>query len=154
MKFVAPEQASAPVERIKNTPFWPDVDLSEFCSVMRTDGTVTLPRLKQVVLMAISEVNAELHDFRIRQQMLGYRALVELPAEMLGGKSERVQYYHNAVFCWARAVLNERYQDYDATASGVKRGEVLAEASGDLWRDARWAISRVLDEPHCTVELI
>lgn len=60
----------------------------------------------------------------------------------------------NPAYCWARAMLNERYQDYDATASGVKRGEELAEASGDLWRDARWAISRVQDAPHCTVELI
>ncbi|HBV1978377.1 TPA: head completion/stabilization protein, partial [Klebsiella pneumoniae] len=25
---------------------------------------------------------------------------------------------------------------------------------GDLWRDARWAVSRVQDAPHCTVELI
>ena len=86
MKFVAPEQAPEQAEIIRNTPFWPDVDLS--------------------------------------------------------------------VYCWARAMLNERYQDYDATASGVKRGEELAEASGDLWRDARWAISRVQDAPHCTVELI
>lgn len=64
MKFVAPEQAPEQAEVIKNTPFWPDVDLSEFRSVMRTDGTVTQPRLKQVVLTAISEVNAELYDFR------------------------------------------------------------------------------------------
>ncbi|CAB5590331.1 TPA: head completion/stabilization protein [Citrobacter freundii] len=154
MKFVAPEQVPEQAEVIKNTPFWPDVDLSEFRSVMRTDGTVTQPRLKQVVLTAISEVNAELYDFRNRQQLLGYRALAEVPADMLDGKSERIQHYHNAVFCWTRAVLNERYQDYDATASGVKRGEELAEASGDLWRDARWAISRVQDAPHCTVELI
>ena len=112
MKFVAPEQAPEQAEIIRNTPFWPDVDLSEFRSVMRTDGTVTQPRLKQVVLTAISEVNAELYDFRKRQQMLGWRTLVEVPAEM------------------------------------------LAEASGDLWRDARWAISRVQDAPHCTVELI
>ncbi|SUF92811.1 phage head completion protein [Salmonella enterica] len=74
--------------------------------------------------------------------------------KQLDGKSERIQHYFNAVYCWARAMLNERYQDYDATASGVKRGEELAEASGDLWRDARWAISRVQDAPHCTVELI
>ncbi|VDZ98517.1 phage head completion protein [Salmonella enterica subsp. enterica] len=39
MKFVAPEQAPEQAEVIKNTPFWPDVDLSEFRSVMRTDGT-------------------------------------------------------------------------------------------------------------------
>lgn len=143
MQFVAPEQAPEQADVIKNTPFWPDVDLSEFRSVMRTDGTVTQPRLRQVALTAISEVNAELYDFRNRQQMLGYRDLADVPAEMLDGKSERIQHYLNAVYCWARAVLNERYQDYDATASGVKRGEELAEVSGDLWRDARWAISRV-----------
>ncbi|WP_336993931.1 head completion/stabilization protein [Lelliottia amnigena] len=154
MKFVAPEPAPEQAEVIKNTPFWPDVSLSEFRSVMRTDGTVTQPRLKQVLLTAISEVNAELFDFRNRQRMLGREALAEVPSDVLDGKSERIQHYHNAVYCWARAVLNERYQDYDATASGVKRGEELAEASGDLWRDARWAISRVQDAPHCTVELI
>ena len=59
-----------------------------------------------------------------------------------------------AVWCWTRAVLNERYQDFDATETAVKRGEELTDASGDLWRDARWAISRVQDMPHCTVELI
>ncbi|ATB09485.1 phage head completion family protein [Escherichia coli 2729250] len=154
MKFVAPEQAPEQAEIIRNTPFWPDVDLSEFRSVMRTDGTVTQPRLKQVALSAISEVNAELYEFRRCQQMLGYASLAEVPAEQLDGKSERVQHYFNAVYCWARAMLNERYQDYDATASGAKRGEELAEASGDLWRDARRAISRVQDAPHCTVELI
>lgn len=154
MKFVAPETAPEQAEVIKNTPFWPDVDLSEFRSVMRTDGTVTQPRLKQVLLTAISEVNAEMFDFRNRQRMLGFQALAEVPADVLDGKNEHVQHYHNAVYCWARAVLNERYQDYDATASGVKRGEELAEASGDLWRDARWAIRRVQDAPHCTVELI
>lgn len=154
MKFVAPEPAPEQAEVIKNTPFWPDVSLSEFRSVMRTDGTVTQPRLKQVLLTAISEVNAELFDFRNRQRMLGFQALAEVPSDVLDGKSERIQHYHNAVYCWARAVLNERYQDYDATASGVKRGEELTEASGDLWRDARWAISRVQDAPHCTVELI
>ena len=128
MKFVAPEPAPEQAEVIENTPFWPDVSLSEFRSVTRTDGTVTQPRLKQ--------------------------ALADVPADVLDGKNERIQHYHNAVYCWARAVLNERYQDFDATASGVKRGEELAEASGDLWRDARWAISRVQDAPHCTVELI
>ncbi|MBZ6769371.1 head completion/stabilization protein [Klebsiella oxytoca] len=154
MKFVAPEQVPEQAEVIKNTPFWPDVDLLEFRSVMRTDGTVTSPRLKQLILSAMSEVNAELFTFRQAQQALGYQTLAEVPADMLDGKSERLHHYYNAVFCWARAQVNERYQDYDATASGVKRGDELAEASGDLWRDARWAISRVQDAPHCTVELI
>ncbi|MCV7756999.1 head completion/stabilization protein [Pluralibacter gergoviae] len=154
MQFIAPEPPPAPAEIIKNTPFWPDVDLSQFRSVMRTDGTVTPARLRQVVLMAISEVNAELYAFRKSQQDLGHDALDAVPAEVLDGKSERVQHYYSAVYCWARAVLNERYQDYDATGAGVKRGEELAEAADELWRDARWAISRVQYAPHCIVELI
>lgn len=52
MKFVAPEQVPEQAEVIKNTPFWPDVDLSEFRSVMRTDGTVTSPRLGQLNQLA------------------------------------------------------------------------------------------------------
>ncbi len=154
MKFVATEETPDQTEVITNTPFWPDVDMAVFRSVMRTDGTVTPPRLKQVVLSAIAEVNAELYDFRQRQQAGGYATLAAMPAEVLDGKSERIHHYLNAVFCWARAMLNERYQDYDATAAGAKQGEVLAEASSDLWRDARWAISRVQNAPHCTVELI
>mgnify|MGYP001125988382 CR=1 FL=1 len=154
MKFVAPEQAPEQAEIIRNTPFWPDVDLSEFRSVMRTDGTVTQPRLKQVALSAISEVNAELYEFRRRQQMLGYASLAEVPAEQLDGKSERIQHYFNAVYCWARAMLNERYQDYDATASGVKRGEELIcgvtpagpSAGCRMRRTAQWSLS---DENTC-----
>ncbi len=86
MKFVAPEQAPEQAEIIRNTPFWPDVDLSEFRSVMRTDGTVTQPRLKQVALSAISEVNAELYEFRKRQQMLGFQTLAEFRQNSWTGK--------------------------------------------------------------------
>ena len=35
MKFVAPEQAPEQAEIIRNTPFWPDVDLSEFRGMRR-----------------------------------------------------------------------------------------------------------------------
>ena len=154
MNFVAPEQAPDTPEIIENTSFWPDLNLADFRSAMRTDGTVTATQLRQVVLTAISEVNAELYDYRSRQQQLGYASLADVPAERLAGQSQRVHHYRNAVWCWTRAVLNERYQDYDATAAGVKRGEALEDATGDLWRDARWAISRVQDRPHSIVELI
>lgn len=154
MKFVAPEQAPDTPEIIENTGFWPDLNLADFRSVMRTDGTVTTPRLKQVVLTAIAEVNAELYGYRQGQLQKGISSLADVPAEKLAGQSVRIHHYRNAVWCWARAVLNERYQDYDATAAAAKRGEVLEDATGDLWRDARWAISRVQDTPHSIVELI
>ena len=154
MQFVAPEKATGTSEIIPNNSFWPDIDLATFRSVMRVDGTVTPQRLKQVVLTAMAEVNAELYPWREQQELRGFKGLADVPAEQLAGRSVRLHHYENAVWCWSRAVLNERYQDFDATASAVKRGEELNDASGDLWRDARWAISRVQDMPHCTVELI
>jgi len=154
MQFTAPEQSPVAAVIIPNNSFWPDLDLAKFRSAMRVDGTVTPERLKQVVLTAMSEVNAELYPWRECQEMSGYNGLADVPAEQLAGKSVRLHHYENAVWCWTRAVLNERYSDFDATSSGVKRGEVLDDASGDLWRDARWAISRVQDLPHVTVELI
>jgi hypothetical protein len=115
---------------------------------------VTPERLRQVVLTAMAEVNAELYPWRERQELAGHNGLADVPAERLAGVSVRLHHYQNAVWCWTRAVLNERYQDFDATATAVKRGQELNDASGDLWRDARWAVSRVQDMPHCTVELI
>lgn len=154
MEFIAPQKATGTPDIIPNNSFWPDVDLAKFRSVMRVDGTVTPERLRQVVLTAMAEVNAELYPWRERQELAGHNSLADVPAERLAGVSVRLHHYENAVWCWTRAVLNERYQDFDATASAVKRGEELSDASGDLWRDARWAISRVQDMPHCTVELI
>lgn len=154
MEFIAPQKATGTPDIIPNNSFWPDVDLAKFRSVMRVDGTVTPERLRQVVLTAMAEVNAELYQWRERQELAGHNSLADVPAEKLAGVSVRLHHYENAVWCWTRAVLNERYQDFDATATAVKRGEELSDASGDLWRDARWAISRVQDMPHCTVELI
>lgn len=154
MQFVAPEKATGTPEIIPNNSFWPDIDLATFRSVMRVDGTVTPLRLKQVVLTAMAEVNAELYPWREQQELRGFNGLADVPAEQLAGRSVRLHHYENAVWCWARAVLNERYQDFDATAAAAKRGEELEDATGDLWRDARWAISRVQNAPHCTVELI
>lgn len=154
MQFVAPEKATGTPEIIPNNSFWPDIDLATFRSVMRVDGTVTPQRLKQVVLTAMAEVNAELYPWREQQELRGFNGLADVPAEQLAGRSVRLHHYENAVWCWARAMLNERYQDFDATAAAAKRGEELEDATGDLWRDARWAISRVQNAPHCTVELI
>ncbi|WP_336769357.1 head completion/stabilization protein [Pantoea endophytica] len=154
MQFVAPEKATGTPEIIPNNSFWPDIDLATFRSVMRVDGTVTPQRLKQVVLTAMAEVNAELYPWREQQELRGFNGLADVPAEQLAGRSVRLHHYENAVWCWARAMLNERYQDFDATAAAAKRGDELEDATGDLWRDARWAISRVQNAPHCTVELI
>lgn len=155
MKFVTPEQApDSGKDIITNTPFWPDLDITEFRAEMRTDGTVTPARLRQAVLTAIAEVNAELHDFRLRQMSAGYTSLAEVPADEIDGESQRLQLYRRAVWCWTKATLTERYRDFDATGSGNKKADELVTTVDDLWRDVNWSLSRLQDKPRMTVELI
>lgn len=155
MKFVTPEQApDSGKDIITNTPFWPDLDITEFRAEMRTDGTVTPARLRQAVLTAIAEVNAELHDFRLRQVSAGYASLAEVPADEIDGESQRLQLYRRAVWCWTKATLTERYRDFDATGSGNKKADELVTTVDDLWRDVNWSLSRLQDKPRMTVELI
>lgn len=155
MKFVSPEPVTPGAnDTIPNTFFWPGISLSQYRKEMRTDGTVTEERLRQALLTAISEVNAELFVFREKQMSRGLDNLSDVPGETIDGELERVRLYRNAVFCWAKASLVERYRDYDATGDGAKAAEEMEVSLGDLWRDVRWSISRFLDLPHMTIELI
>ncbi len=156
MKFVSPEpvKESAKADIIPNTFFWPALDLAEYRQVMRQDGTVTPERLRLLTLTAVSEVNAELFSFRQKQMDRGCKVLADVPAEKIGGESERVHLYRRAVWCWTKALTVESYRDFDSTAEGNKKADEMESSLGDLWRDARWAIARLQDLPHMTVELI
>lgn len=155
MQFVSPEQAGESTQDvIKNTSFWPDVRVSEFRRDMRMDGSVTDPRLRLALLTAIAEVNADLYEFREKRRAQGYASLADVPADVIDGESQRLMLYRRAVFCWAKANLVERYRDFDATGDGSKKAEDIETTLGELWRDVRWAESRLRDMPHMTVELI
>lgn len=155
MKFVSPEPVKESAQDIiENTHFWPDLDLAQYRRAMRQDGTVTTERLRLLALTAVSEVNAELYGYRSKQMALGYAFLSAVPAERIDGESERVQLYRRAVWCWTKALTVESYRDFDSTAEGNKKADEVEIPLGDLWRDARWAIARLQDLPHMTVELI
>ena len=112
------------------------------------------PRLRLALLTAIAEVNADLYEFREKQRAQGYASLADVPADVIDGESQRLMLYRRAVFCWAKANLVERYRDFDATGDGSKKAEDIETTLGELWRDVRWAESRLRDMPHMTVELI
>lgn len=148
--------AQRPVETaeppVKNTFFWPDIDLQQLRESLRYEGTVTAQRLRLAVKTAISEVNAELYDWRADQMAAGFKMLADVPAEALDGVSEKITHYLAAVEAITAATIAERYRGYDA--SGTKKaGEVEASAD-EYWRDARFSISRVGERPNCIVSLL
>ena len=150
--IAAPRPAETAEPPVKNTFFWPDVDLQLLRESLRYEGTVTAPRLRQAVLTAIAEVNAELYDWRAAQMAAGFKALEAVPAETLDGVSEKVTHYLAAVGAVTAATIAERYRGYDA--SGTNKGAEVEASAGEYWRDARFSISRVAERPGCIVGLL
>ncbi|MBY4837531.1 MULTISPECIES: head completion/stabilization protein [unclassified Pantoea] len=143
------ETAEPPV---KNTFFWPDIDLQQLRESLRYEGTVTAQRLRLAVKTAISEVNAELYDWRADQMAAGFKTLADVPAEALDGVSEKITHYLAAVEAITAATIAERYRGYDA--SGTKKAGDVEASADEYWRDARFSISRVGERPNCIVSLL
>ena len=143
------ETAEPPV---KNTFFWPDIDLQHLRESLRYEGTVTAQRLRLAVKTAISEVNAELYDWRADQMAAGFKTLADVPAEALDGVSEKITHYLAAVEAITAATIAERYRGYDA--SGTKKAGDVEASADEYWRDARFSISRVGERPNCIVSLL
>ncbi|MRT40103.1 head completion/stabilization protein [Enterobacteriaceae bacterium RIT702] len=143
------ETAEPPV---KNTFFWPDIDLQQLRESLRYEGTVTAQRLRLAVKTAISEVNAELYDWRADRMAAGFKTLADVPAEALDGVSEKITHYLAAVEAITAATIAERYRGYDA--SGTKKAGDVEASADEYWRDARFSISRVGERPNCIVSLL
>ncbi|MCH4995343.1 head completion/stabilization protein [Pectobacterium carotovorum] len=143
-----PEKQDAVIE---NTFFWPDVEPITLRTLMRLENTVTPERLRHAALTAISEVNAELFEFRREQIAAGFTTLDAVPAERLDGQSEKHHHYLRAVSAITTATLYERYRGYDASAKGDRKADALDGTIDELWRDARWSISQLQDKPRCII---
>ncbi|MDE9517588.1 head completion/stabilization protein [Xenorhabdus bovienii] len=154
MDFIAPEPARDAALTISSDPFYPAIEMGRYRDDMRTDGTVTPPRLKQAITNAIVEVNRELTPWRRLNIARGYATLAAIPAGLIDQESELVYLYHRAVFCLTKASLTERYRDIDTTQPGTKKAEAMETTIDDLWRDAQWALRRIQGQDHMIVELI
>lgn len=155
MSFVVtvPEPATEETP-ISAGAFWPAVDPAKVRDEHRIDTTITPPRLRSVLIEAIASVNAELAAWRIANIAAGVTALGDVTAESIDDQSILVHRYLRAVGCTAKALLMERYRDFDSTAQGDKKAEALTDAIDDIRRDARWAIADILGNSRTVVELI
>ncbi|MGB1763807.1 head completion/stabilization protein [Alloalcanivorax xenomutans] len=132
-------------------PFWPEIVPSHFRETMRQDTTVPAARLQEVLAGAIAEVNDRLSTWAGRQFA---ETLAEVAAEKINGESVKVLSYRLAVYALAKALLVERYRDYDSTQSAHQRADEMDETVDDYRRDAAWNIARIIDRPRSVVELI
>lgn len=139
---------------ITNNGFFPTITTADFSQKTRLDGTVTLERIVQSLIVAISEVNQELTAWQVRQQVAGYATLADVPAPQLDGESQKLALYRQAVYALAKAELIERYRDFDSTKSGHRHADEMEPGIDTYRRSARWAIADIQAKPRMVVELI
>lgn len=136
---------------IRNEGFFPNISLSKFRNLARTDGTITESRVQDALIEAMAAVNDELAPLKKRY---AGKILESVESEKINGESLLVYRYRRAVNCFALANLYERYLSYDTTNDGEKKTELLKESITELRRDARFAINDLLARPRVDAELI
>lgn len=139
---------------IVSGPYWPDIDPSEVRDAQRIDNTVTPARLRGVLIEAIAATNYTLHPWRDEQIAAGHNTLDDVPCDRIDDISIHAHRYQRAVGCLAKALLLERYRDFDATGKGDKKADSLTDPIDDCRRDHLNALADITGRPRTTVELI
>ena len=139
---------------ISNISFFPAINVNDVRKTQRLDGTVTTERLKTAITSAIIAVNDDLYSWRLAKQLAGIATINDLNDELVNGESKYLILYKHAVYSWANALLNEQYINFDATAKAKGDTESNIESTGNLYRNARYAIRDILGKSRSTMELI
>lgn len=134
--------------------FWPDIDPFEIREAQRLDNTVTPARLRPALIEAASTTIEALAAWKIAQIELGYTTLAAVPSDEIDGATIIEHRFKRAVGSLAKALLMERYRDFDATAKGDKRADALTDPIDDCRRDHLNALADITGRPRCTIELI
>ncbi|WP_251978555.1 head completion/stabilization protein [Salinicola avicenniae] len=155
MSLVAYGNANIPTAgAITNNGFWPDIQPREFRERHRIDTTITQGRVVAALEIAVASLNRQLSDYQLDRQAAGHRTADAVPPEVWQIDGHAGRLYRQGVFAEAHAQLLESYRDFTATREGDERGEAKSDAAEAYRRDARWAVSEIIGEPHTTVELI
>lgn len=139
---------------ITSSAFWPSIEPAQIREDQRIDNTATAPRLKAALIEAIATTNSALRTWRETQQASAYATLAAVPSEEIDGESILIHRYRRAVGCLAKALLLERYRDFDATGKGDKKAENIQDPIDDHRRDHLHALADITGRGRSTVELI
>lgn len=140
--------------------FWPTVKLHDLRLAARIAGDITTSRLMHMATEAALHVADQLKDWRKQREAEGAESLASVlltsagePVELINGESAKVYRFRRAVYSFTRASVLEGYRDVGTTPKGDKDAEALDRQIDDLWRDGRWSISDIREEPRIYSEL-
>lgn len=141
-------------ETVTSDKFYPVIDLNHMREAMRIDSTVTSERLYQVATEAVIHVNQQLHSIEQQAAIHHWQTLADSKPQQINGNNLAVTHYRHAVYNYAKALLSERYSDYDATGKTASRTDAKLQHADDYRRECYYAIADLLGQQRIDSELI
>lgn len=141
---------------IVTAAFWPRIDLADLRQVMRVENNIGSSRLYHTALESAAHVNAQLKGWRMAAQARGIVRLEEAAQDedKINGEAPQAAAYRRAVYCYAKALLLEKYADTDPAAKTAERAEAKQAQAEDYRREAHFAVAAVMGRRRCDAELI
>jgi hypothetical protein len=156
MVTVIPHGGAAASATVVTADGWyPDVDLAALRARVGLDTTRGDDRLAPLVRDAIDAVAGILTAWRAAREAEGAASLDQVaPDDRIDGVPLAVLRWRSAIDCRVRAALLATTRDFDSTGAGHDRADALEATADDWLARAHEALSRLMDRPRATVELI
>jgi len=149
MGFVANGNITPSQIIIKSDAFFPQIALDGIREKIRTDGSITNERLKQIIIEEVIDVNRLLKNLKSKAASLS-----DLSEGEVDDLPQTDHLYFSAVANGVAAKVTEIYRSYDSSKAGLKKLEDLCLTIDEYRRNKQWAIQQLLGENHSVVELI
>ena len=126
--FLPTVTSTRPTQAVTNDGFFPDLSLEFFASNFGVPTDISNDQLKNVLLIAMGQVNQGLADFKAEKQSAGVTRLVDISNEEIGGTNLKQLHYMQAVYSKAKAHLVREQIALDRKPNA----ESQAKTSGEL----------------------
>ena len=140
-------------ETVKNTDFFPNIDLGDFQEQMRIDSEYRIEVIKRRVRLAIVYVNKELKEQQTVWTEEGHATLKEVPAEPVDDESPLVFEYLNAVYSHAKATLMQDYKTMNRREEAENEAKDSSSTFDSYLADCRDSIKALSNETQGSLEI-
>ncbi len=139
---------------IENQPFWPDVDIAQFCQDYRVPSELETGTIKAHLSHAMVEINIDLVDYRHQKMDEGYDSLADVPAETMANESRLLMLYRRAVSCRCKAIICRDYPTIDRREPAENQAKSSEDTEVNNLCNADKAIRAFLEFSDITVDLL
>ena len=139
---------------IQNQPFWPDVDIGQFCRDYRVPSELDTGTITAHLSHAMVETNIQLVDYRHTKINEGYENLAEVPAEAIADESRLLMLYRRAVSCRCKAIICRDYPTIDRREPAENQAKSSYDTEVNNLCNADKAVRAFLELSDITVDLL